>query len=57
MKVLDGRRSGRQSALPVRIQVDVLGAGEFYIAARRMKTIVVVVSSNYDAKLSPTFKG
>ncbi len=55
--------SGELTALPTRVQVDILDAGEFYYCDEEeededdLTRSFVVVSSTYDVKLSPPLKG
>ncbi|MFL5666528.1 MAG: helix-turn-helix transcriptional regulator [Ktedonobacteraceae bacterium] len=57
--------SGTQSALPIRIRVEVLDAGEFYYCDEEdrdededdLTRSFLTVSSNYGVKLSPALKG
>ena len=56
---------GTQSALPIRIQVEVLDVGEFYYCNEEdgdededdLTRSFLIVSRNYDVKLSPALKG
>src|SRR5216683_760127 len=53
--------NGAMTALPTRVQVDILDAGEFYYCDEEeeddLTRSFVVVSSTYDVKLSPPLKG